>query len=372
MKKIFTFLVFLWVSTLMLSAQTEKTILYLIPFFTNQYETSAVYSVKDEAGMNAIQSFQLMGFWAGAQIALDEFDAQGVHLNVIVKDVSESEAKLRSILENQSLMSKVNLIVGPFFSKQFTIAAQYAKKYKIPIVNPFTNRTDILQDNEYVYKLVPSLESRPAMVSFFADMYPNHQILIYADSLKKTKDLLAYTRYFNENHIAYKIVPLSASLLNNINPNKKNIVIVFDNDAARSHMISRDLIYKSNLDNIVMIVPEEWLDMPTYDVEYYSKLNIHFFSDYYVDDNNEQTKLFVHKYTEKFKTLPTLKNFGYQGYDITRFFVELLMKNMDLDRVKVEPISYRLSLDKVPNGGYENINAPFLEIQDNKIVPVGF
>lgn len=372
MKKIFVILAFLWMGGTVLFAQTEKTILYLIPFYANQYDASLVYAAEDEASMNAIPSFQLMGFWAGAQIALDEYEAQGVPLKIIVKDVSESEAKLRSILENQALMSDVDLIVGPFFSQQFAIAAQYAKKYNIPIVNPFTNRTDILSGNEYVYKIMPSLESRPAMVSYMADMYPNHQILIYADSLKKTRELSAYMNYFKEHGVAYKIVPLSSKLVNFIKPNQKNFVIVLDQDAARSLMISRDLIYKTNLDDLVMIVPNEWLEMPTYDVEYYSKLNLHFFSDYYVDDNNEQTRLFVHKYTEKFKTLPTVKNFGYQGYDITRFFVDLLLNDMDLDRVKVETISYRLSLDKISNGGYENINVPFLEVQDNKVVPVGF
>lgn len=372
MKKILFLIVFTCLTGWSLLAQNEKTILYLIPFYSNQYNDQQARSAKSESDMKAINAFQLMGFWNGAQIALDEFNAQGAHLKVVVKDVSESEAKLRSIMENQTLMNEVDLIVGPFFSKLFAIAAKYAKQYKIPIVNPFTNRTDILQDNEFVYKLMPSLEARPAAVSFMADMYPKHQILLYADSLKKTKELQAYTSYFKKHGVQYKIIPLSANLLSFIKTGQQNIIVVMDNDAAHSHMVSRDLIYKSNLDELTLIVPEEWLDITTFDIEYYSKMNMHFFSDYYVDASNEQTKLFEHKYTERFHVPPTIKNFGYQGYDVTRFFVEFLLNDFDLDRVKVEPISYRLSMDKTPQGGYENVNTQFLEVKDNDILPIGF
>lgn len=358
--------------TMMLPAQTEKTVLFLVPFYSNQYETQNLSSIQEDADMYQVNAFQLMGFWAGAQIALDEYAAQGTLLKIIVKDISDSEAKLRSVLENQSLMNEVDLIVGPFFSKQFAIASKYAKDYKIPIVNPFTTRTDILENNEYVYKLLPSLESRPATISFMADMYPNHQILIYADSTKKTKEFLAYTSYFKSKNISYKIVPFSGNLVNNLKSGAHNIIVVLSEDEARAHMISRDLVYKADLNNITFVVPEAWLDMPTYDVEYYAKLNIHFFSDYFVDKSTEQTKLFVHKYTEKFNTPPMVKTFGFQGYDATKFFVELVLNDMDIDRVKFVPMSYRFSFDKVNNGGYENVNVQFLEVKENIVQPVGF
>ena len=94
----------------------EKTILYLIPFYSKQYDDQAVSRVKESQDMKAINSFQLMGFWAGAQIALDEVNDDNVHLNVIVRDITDNEAKLRSIMEDRELMGRVDLIVGPFFS----------------------------------------------------------------------------------------------------------------------------------------------------------------------------------------------------------------------------------------------------------------
>ena len=163
-----------------LSAQpTEerKTVLFLIPFYTHDYTGNASAAVQSSQDIYSVNSFLLMGFWAGAQIALEEYDEQNVPLNVIVKDVTEDEASLRAIMENERLMRDVDLIVGPFFSKTFLVAAEYAKRYGIPIVNPFTNRTDILTDNNYVYKVMPSLETKPISLIYAAENYPGYKII---------------------------------------------------------------------------------------------------------------------------------------------------------------------------------------------------
>ena len=349
----------------------EKTILYLIPFYSRQYDGQAVSRVKESKDMRAVNAFQLMGFWAGAQVALDEFNDDNVHLNVIVKDITDNESRLRTIMEDRDLMSRVDLIVGPFFSRTFAIAAQYAKEYGIPIVNPFTTRTDILHDNEYVYKLVPSLETRAATVAYLSDLYPKSRIILYADTARPGREYSAYADYFNHNNIPFVSLPLQKDIVQELKPDTKNIVIVLNRESAKMLMLSRDLIFKSNLNNLVMVVPEEWLKVSTYDIEYYAKLNMHFFSDYYVDETNEKTKVFIHNYTSKFGVPPTIEAFSFQGYDITRYFVSALFNDMDLDRVKTETIGYHFSFEKTPGGGYENINAQFLEVDDKGIHSVG-
>lgn len=350
----------------------RKTVLYLIPFYTHEYRGPMAPSVSSSQDIQGVNSFLLMGFWAGAQIALDEYQDQNVALNIVVKDVTEDEADLRKIMEDKELMEDVDLIIGPFFNKTFQIAAEYAKQYKIPIVNPFTNRTDILDGNEYVYKVIPSLESRPATLSYMAEVYPHSNIILYKDSATKNADPMSYVHYFKNKSIPYQEISSQSALLKAIKPNTKNIVVVFSTNAARMLMLSRDLLYNSQPEDIILVVPEKWLSSNTYDVEYYSKLNIHFFSNYFVDEKDQQTQLFMQKYKEKFKSIPTVENFAFQGYDITRFFVELIRNEGDMDRVKVSSISYPMSFDKTPNGGYENVNIHFLEVLDDEVMPVQY
>ena len=357
------------------NAEQSKTILFLIPFYSNQYDGAALANVNASESVNTINSFQLMGFWAGVQIALDEYDKKGVPLKVVVRDVSNSESKLRSIMENNALMRDVDLIVGPFFTKLFNIAAGYARQYKIPIVNPFTNRTDILQNNEYVFKPTSSLEARPAMVAYMSDKHSNSQIILYSDTVNKVKDreYISYVNYFKAHNIKYKVIAPKTALAAALSKDKYNVVVVLNqNDEAKMLMIARDLVYNANLDNLLLVVPEEWMSSKTFDIEYYSKLNLHFFSDYYIDPTSEQTMLFVHKYVEKFSAPPTTDNFAYQGYDMVRFFVEYILNDEDLDRVKVVPVSQTYGFDKIENGGYENESVHLLEVKDNQVVPVGF
>lgn len=350
----------------------RKTVLYLIPFYTHEYNAPVASSIRSSQDIQTVNSFLLMGFWAGAQIALEEYHNQNVPLNVVVKDVTEDEAGLREIMEDKDLMEDVDLIIGPFFNKTFQIAAEYAKQYQIPIVNPFTNRTDILTNNDYVYKVTPSLESKPITLSYITDIIPHSNIILYKDSTVKNTELVAYQQYFKQKGIAYQEVANQSSLMKEIVPNTKNIVVVFSSHAAKMLMLSRDLLYKSTPEDIILVVPEKWLSSHTYDVEYYSKLNIHFFSNFYVDKQDQQTQLFIQRYMDKFKSLPTIENFAFQGYDITRFFVEMVRNDGDIDRVKLSPICYPMTFDKIADGGYENVNIHFLEVSNDEIVPARY
>lgn len=353
-------------------SEERKTVLFLIPFYTHEYQGSVVSSVQSSQDIQAVNSFLLMGFWAGAQIALDEFQEQNVALNVVVKDVTDNEADLRVIMENKELMEDVDLIIGPFFNKTFQIAAEYAKQYQIPIVNPFTNRTDILTNNDYVYKVIPSQDSKSATLSYMAESFPHSNIILCMDSSVKNSEQITYTQYFKNHGISYQEVTNQAELMKKITPNSKNIVVVFSNHAAKMLMLSRDLLYNSTLEDIILVVPEMWLSSHTYDVEYYSKLNIHFFSNFFVDKQDQQTQLFVQRYQDKFSSIPTIENFAFQGYDITRFFVEMIRNGGDMDRVKESPICIPMSFDKTQDGGYENVNIHFLEVKDDEIIPVRF
>ena len=367
MKKIIRYVICVLLGvTFVETTASEYKILYLIPFETDSYTTPYV---KESEDMDKVKSYQLMGFWNGAQMALEEYAGKNVVIQVVVKDISNDERKLRRVMEDESLMRGVNLIIGPFFGKLFEIAAEYAKQYRIPIVNPFTSRQDFVEENEYVYKLIPSLEARPAMVAFLAQQTNAFPILIYGDSTSTNKEMAAYRKYFRNNRIAYEVIPNASSVVNRLSNDRPQFVVTFYDNPAQNLIISRNLLYSKKTDNLTFVVPETWLESKTYDIEYYSKLNLHFFSDYYVDFSAENTKTFIFDYTQRFGVPPSVKNFAFQGYDITRYFVEFILNGYDFDRVKVTPIAFPLSFDKSPNGGFENVNVQFLEIKDNEIVP---
>jgi ABC-type branched-subunit amino acid transport system substrate-binding protein len=368
MKKLILYMICFFGALSFSMGQTPErfTILYLIPFESASYTPPYVKECED---MDVVMSYRLMGFWNGSQMALEEYNAAGVPLNVIVRDISNSDVKLRHLLEDKDLMKDVDLIIGPFFNKLFVIAAQYAKEYGIPIVNPFTSRQDVMAGNEYVYKLIPAREARPAMIAFMAQQTNSFPIILYGDSTSSDRDMQVFRNYFRENHVPYRIFSDASSVVSNIKPSKHQFVIAFCDNPAQNLIISRTLLYSEKTENLTFVVPESWLESKTYDIEYYSKLNLHFFSDYYIDYSGEKVKTFIYDYTQAYGVPPLLENFAFQGYDITRFFVEFLRNDKDFDRVNIVPTAFPLSFDKSPEGGYENVNVQFLEVKDNEIVP---
>ena len=237
---------------------SECKILYLIPFESDSYTTPYIKECDD---MDNVRSSQLMGFWNGAQMAIEEMGRNdNIVFDVIVRDISNNEAKLRNIMEDTGLMDGVDLIIGPFFGKLFAVAAAYAKEYRIPIVNPFTSRQDFMDGNEFVFKLRPSFEARPAMISFMAQQTNAFPILIYGDSTSKDKEMAVYLKYFKTNGIPYEITPNASTVVTRLEKGKPRIVITFYDNPAQNLIISRNLLYSEKTGNLTFVVPEKWME----------------------------------------------------------------------------------------------------------------
>lgn len=129
----------------------------------------------------------------------------------------------------------------------------------------------------------------------------------------------------------------------------------------------RDLGIENDFPNTVFIIPREWLEIAALEVDYLNKLNVHFFSDYFVDEDNDAALVFMSNFIEKYNTPPDLKRFSFQGYDITKYFVELMLQDFDASKVCYSPVSMKFNFKKTENGGYENHGVFLLQLKDYKI-----
>lgn len=363
-------LLFLLLTFSSTKAQTEnpKTILYLIPFYTEEIKTFDVNFITFDEDINNITSFKLAGFWEGAEMAFREFENEGFKLNVIVRDITDDKKKLNQILQDTTFMKGIDLIIGPFFAEMFTIAAQYANTYKIPIVNPFSNRTDFVENNEYVYKLIPSISARPILLdSLLLNRYPKTNIILWGNIDNSTNELSIYEDYFIKKQLPYTKVPFREGitlLMQKMKPNYHNIIITYSETQASIIHNIRLLANTGALPSYSLVIPEEWLKANEAETENFNKLNIHYFSNYYVDYENDNTLLFVSDFIERFNSPPDLSRFSFQGYDITRYFVNKIVTPSDSIQNKFNPISFDFQFNKIENGGYENQKARLLQIEN--------
>lgn len=375
MRKIFTTLSCLFLSLSLFSqvnAET-KTILYLIPFLSDQVNSINTNKIETDNDIYQIPSFELVAFWEGAQLALEEFDSQGISLNVIVKDITDNEQKLKNILKDTTFMRNIDLIIGPFYAPLFEIAAKYAAIYEIPIVNPFSNRKDFLQGNPFVYKLIPSPEAKLKLLKdLLIDKNPESQFILYTEN-ETSSEYQLYRNFFIQENINYSHIPFlseSSNLLRHLNKTQHSIVIVVAESVEKIISNIRSVSAIEKIPSATFIIPENWI----YDIENelrdFNRLQVHFFSNYSLDRKDEKTVYFESEFIERFHSPPDIHRYSYQGYDITRFFVNYLIHDFDTTRFNYSPISFDFHFDKIENGGHENQRIRLLQMKDFELIEV--
>ena len=352
--------------SLTLNAQKhEKTVLFLLPFHVENAGKAQV--IKSESDIYANKSYEMFGFWEGAQAALDLYSKDYVKIRVIVRDVDVDEQKLQIILDELK-DEHIDLIIGPLFGKPFTIAAEFAKEHHIAIVNPFSTRNDFLEDNPYVYKLVPSVAERPKTVDkYLLSNETDYNLIFWTNEQTKTKDQPYYEIYFSNKGTEYKTAALAdgfSALKTKLNPHKKNFIIaLFDNkDVAVIQQIQELALLADT--SITLIAPESWLNIKNVGYNYLDQLHFHFFTNYFIDKTSPSVQLFANDYLTKFGSYPDINRFSYQGYDVTNFFISLLISNFDLSKVDAKPLSFEFDFTQTKGNGYENQHQRLIKLQD--------
>lgn len=359
----------LFISPCLMFAQrgNAKTVLFLMPFFEDDYAQYSISSINSASDIYDQQFFSLVSFWEGAMLALDEYNDKDTPIHVVVKDITQDNQKLIEIMEDEKLMSSVNLIIGPFFAKQFEMAASYAKEYKIPIVNPFTTKSDIILNNEYVYKVIPSRAAQAKTIQNL--MQSSDNLVFWTDKNPKDQQITIYKNYFTNHNVKYKEIVENGSINVKaaLSSSAQNVVIPFFDSETSIIANLRALGVNENLPPTTFIIPQEWLEINELEVEYLEKLNVHFFSNYFVDAEADESIVFKTKFLEKYSTPPDVKLFSYQGYDITKYFIELMLHDFDHQKVDFHPVALSFDFQKSEKGGYENQGVFYLQLKDYKI-----
>lgn len=354
-------------------AQTNAfKILYLLPFHLEEADKIEPARIKTPSDLYNVKSFDLFGFWEGAQKALQQFDQEGVALEIYVRDVCQSETKLEKVLHEFD-GKHIDLIIGPLYGKPFARAATFAREHKISLVNPFSNRNDFLENNPYVFKTVPAVSACPQLLNkLVLQKLENYNLVFWIDKDNKHKMLPHFEMYCTEKGIAYQTVALSdgiSALTKHLADDKMNVVIAFyeKNDVKVIQNI-QDLVLKEK--KVLLVAPESWMSIHNIDMKTLNQLHFHYFSNYYVDEHDPKVELFEAEYIAAFNSYPSLARYSFQGYDITRYFVELLRNQYNFYKVETQPLSFGFDFQKILDGGYENQKQHLLRIENLRLEEV--
>jgi LysM repeat protein len=356
----------------------------LLPFALD--DTTNVLEASEQKSPSEFDAFNYFQFYAGFMLAADSLKSLGLHARIQVLDADRlsDTLKIRQTLRKPG-MDKMDLLVGPMYATSFKIAARFAEKNKIGIINPLSRRESIVEGNPYVIKAQVSGEGISAKLSaFISRNYPSANIIVVRNDKKELKSLadgfMAQTRANISAHSFSGTLQESvfttdkiAGVKSKIKPGVKNIVIFFSNSKANVPNFVSLLNPSSKSEDIILIGMDGWEELEL-ETEFLVNLNFHQLTSSYIDYESEAVKQFIARFHAKYGAVPLSAQHAFLGFDTGWYFLTSLMwygdKYMDcLPGHKGEGLQFNFSFAPAEKDhGLQNQDVTIVKLQDYKMV----
>ncbi|MBP6978001.1 MAG: LysM peptidoglycan-binding domain-containing protein [Bacteroidales bacterium] len=368
----------------------------MLPLYLEETSIIEVDDTLASTRQPSYKAFRFIQFYEGARIALDSLVKSGMNVKLYVYDVAEDIESVKRIIASQDF-SKMNLIIGPVFKGPFEIVADLARKEKIPIINPFSRRNDVILDNPWVFKVQPSFFGQlNNMVEYLTTTYPEANYVIIHQTQTMDLDTLAFLK----DRLLAKIsgdLPswadredsLSAmrrvtdlyyylegvdGLTNKLSSESENILICVSTQRVFVANILSHLQGVASTYRILLTGMPEWRNYEL-DLDYAMKLNLHLFTSDFVDFSDKQVKQYIIQFRYRYENEPSVDGHGYEGFDIVYYFLGALRKfgadfTVCLPFMSFDGLQLGFDFHQQGDGGFENEYVHVFKFEDYRLVRI--
>jgi LysM repeat protein len=364
----------------------EYQVALLLPFLlddaTNALEASADKNPSD------FENFNYFQFYAGFMLAADSLEKYGLnaHIHVLDADKLNDTLVIRQALRKTGI-DKMDLLVGPMYANSFTIAARFAQKHKIAIINPLSRRENIVEGNPFVIKAQASSSGVAVKLSaFIVGHYPDANIIAVRNDKKELKALVDDFSALIKKNTADQLFKGSyqesvftadqmAGVTKRLKHDQKNIIIFFSNSKTNVPNFVSLLNGKAKMNDIILIGMDGWEEFDL-ETEFLVNLNFHQLTANYIDYESEAVQLFTARFRSKYGALPQANQHAFLGYDIGWYFLTSLMWYGDESLLCMpghegKGLQYNFNFSDVNTGdGLQNQDINIVKLQDYKMVKV--
>ncbi|MDR0437318.1 MAG: ABC transporter substrate-binding protein [Bacteroidales bacterium] len=356
--------------------KTTLNVALMLPLHLNEVDQIRINS-RD----NAIpRPFRLISFYEGATLAAQAFEAENVKINVHVFDVPDDENSAASLI-NSGKLKNIDIIIGPLHLRPFRLMSDFAKQHGIFIINPISERDEILVDNPYVIKINPSEKNQlDALLRYVTKDQTKQQILVVSnDSLPNEKERSEQARLFFETHHSDFYTPVFVDISKNrfqtfsnlLSKTKRNAIIYLSNNPAFFTEILNQVPKRENSVEDVLFCLNRLSQFDHTEIQYLNNLQTHYTAPFFVDYNSERVRDFERLFFETYRTIPD--NNAYMGYDVMNFVLTMLnIGNTNygnyLETKTCKSFHNCIRLRRAnPTQGLENQETNILKIEDGKL-----
>jgi ABC-type branched-subunit amino acid transport system substrate-binding protein len=348
----------------------------LIPFYLEQVADSAWKTNMNPTKINELAPFKFIQYYQGFIMAADSLRQKGLNVEIHIYDVGQSTNKALEVIQKPEF-KKMDMIFGPLFKNTFSIVAEFAKENEIPIINPFSTRNDILQGNPYVFKLLPSIESQPALLADLVKQnFSDYKIIFYVANKFQNAELIGqFTQAIEQNDLTgkqiVKVVDYSSDSTRGFSKYasvvQPNLVIIYaENEVLPASLLSKLSELKKDYQITVIGLPE-WERFTNIESSYLIALNTCIFMSAYTDSHSEEVKAFTESYRARYFDEPLY--FAFAGFDAGYFFLNALLsygKDFTgcINKLRTPLIQNQYHFERKDDGGFDNLNWNILQYND--------
>lgn len=100
----------------------------------------------------------ILDLYMGMKMAMDTLRGRGINIELLAYDTERNPEVLKKILETEELRSS-DLIIGPLFTEELPLVSEFTKNNKINMINPVTNNSAYINNNDFSMIFQPSDET---------------------------------------------------------------------------------------------------------------------------------------------------------------------------------------------------------------------
>ncbi len=314
---------------------------------------------------------KFVNFYAGAMLAFESLEQEGVSLNVNVYDTETQD--LNNLLDGYEVRNS-DVIIGPRDTKELNKIATFGKEREITVVSPWKSSSKITSQNPYYIQLIPGLYDHYYKIAeHAAENFDSDQVILLGRNSTDERRFKYFQQEapFREFTVDEDSLMVGETAFDSLlfSPVQTTAFIIPNYSSKDERFIYNCLrrinIEKGTKDVVVYGMPiMKDSDRTTYN--FYKSLNMHICMSKFVDQDDEEIINFERAYYAKYAALPTTD--AYEGYDVmmyigrslneygrnfqfhieddehdylqTSYNLEKLFKSDDLDKDNFENINY--------------------------------
>lgn len=328
----------------------------------------------DPKVIESTRSFQFLPYYEGFRMALDSMQRAGMKVQMFVYDVDKDTAKTRQLLKKPELKS-MDLIFGLLYQPNFQLVAAFAKKNRITLVNPISERSELVNGNPYVIKVQPPKKAQAGQLAqYLATLPAGSRILILRNGQYADHDAAErLQKECKENKVDALLVEGQEAAIGKLSKEKPNYLVAFSDNQTYVLDFLRNLYRLRNEFEIHVIGLPDWSTMESLELEYLVSLGTHIMARSFIDYDDPAVAGFVKAYQSQYKGDPEL--LAFQGYEQGRWFLSALQKNgirfgRCLPEMQQKPLVSRFEFQPSKDNGFENRRWVLFKYENYRMVPV--